>query len=195
MYEIIQGNSISEIKLGLIGERKVGKTSILYSYFGLKFKNNLLNKFWPKTMETKFNSTNNQDIQLIISDTYGAEIFYYFTINTIKDLKGIIIVFDVTSRETFDKIPEWLESVKEECSDPFIVLFGNKSDLNEKREVSIEEINKFAKEKKLKYFEVSAHSKKGIDEGINYIANLIYEKYLDEYFIIKPKIKKGNKNK
>ena len=120
---------------------------------------------------------------------------FLYLYNTIKDLKGIIIIFDVTSRETFDKIPEWLESVKDECSNPFIVLFGNKSDLYEKREVSIEEINKFAKEKKLKYFEVSAHSKKGIDEGINYIANLIYEKYLDEYFIIKPKIKKGNKKK
>ena len=48
MYEIITGDSISEIKLGLIGERKVGKTSILYSFFGRKFKNNLLINFCLK---------------------------------------------------------------------------------------------------------------------------------------------------
>ena len=92
-------------------------------------------------------------------------------------MNGIVLVSDLTNRESFDNINKWLKDIKDNFENPCIVLFGNKADLPEEEwQVTTEEAQKYAEDKKLKYFETSAKTKKGIKEGISYIANQAYKK-------------------
>ena len=58
-------------------------------------------------------------------------------------------MFDITSKSSFENLNHWLEDIKDNFDNPNLVLFGNKVDLEEKREVSKEEIEKFAKNNKI----------------------------------------------
>ena len=94
----------------------------------------------------------------------------------------------------------WLKSIKENLNVSSIILFGNKADLNKSEwQVTSEEANKYAKEKGIPYFEVSAKTGRGLNEGLLYIVNEIYDKKFDskDNNIIKIKendIEKGKKN-
>ena len=96
--------------------------------------------------------------------------------NMVRSFHGIILVFDVTDKYSFDNLDKWLNEIKEHIKNPFIILFGNKADLYEERKVPQEEIDKFTQERELTYFETSAKTKMGIMEGITYMANEIYDK-------------------
>ena len=91
-------------------------------------------------------------------------------------VNGIILVFDITSKSSFENLNHWLLDIKDNFDNPNLVLFGNKVNLEEKREVSKEEIEKFAKNNKMAYFETSAKTGYGINEGFDYIANEAYDK-------------------
>ena len=88
-----------------------------------------------------------------------------------------------------------MDYVRDNLSDPFIILFGNKADLpREKWEVTSEEINDFSKKNGLACFETSAKTKMGIMEGISYMANEIYDKIINKYkknIIIEERIQKS----
>ena len=124
-------------------------------------------------------------------DTSGQERFRSVAISRVKSFHGVILVFDVTEKHSFYNLDEWLDVIKENIKNPFIILFGNKTDLpKEKWQVTQEEIDKFAQERELTYFETSAKTKKGIMEGLSYMANEIYDKILEKYegnIIIKEK--------
>ena len=90
---------------------------------------------------------------------------------------GVILVFDVNNKNSFDNIALWIEQIRRRDQYQKIVLFGNKTDLEEQRQVTIEEAYDFSKKMKLAYFETSAKTKQRINEGFSYIANEIYDKY------------------
>ena len=71
----------------------------------------------------------------------------------------------------------WLAEINENLANPLVVLFGNKTDLEkDKWQVTSEEASKFAKEKGIAYFETSAKTKIGVNEGLSYIVNRVYNK-------------------
>ena len=116
----------------------------------------------------------------------GTQRFRSISLNIVKRVQGGILVFDVTSKNSFENLSLWLDSIYEINPSFDLILFGNKADEDKSEwEVTNEEINKFIEEKKLKYFEVSAKNRIGINDGIEYIANeLCREK---EYIVIPPK--------
>ena len=98
-------------------------------------------------------------------------------LKTTRSAQGVVLVFDLTSRKSFENINVWLEQIKENLNNPFIVLFGNKNDRSkEEWQVTIEEAEEFAKKINLKFFETSANTKFGINEGLSYIVNETYDK-------------------
>ena len=135
---------------------------------------------------TKINLNNGKEMKVILWDTAGAERFRGVSLKNIKYSDGCIIVFDVTSRQSFENVSKWLVSIKENYPNFMVILFGNKVDIDKSNwGVTSEEINKFIKEKNLKYFEVSAKNNIGIKEGIEYIINEFCDE--KEYIIIPPK--------
>ena len=92
---------------------------------------------------------------------------------TLKEVHGIILVFDYTSRKSFQNINIWLEEIKDNLnSDIIIVLFGNKIDIEkEKWKVTSEEAKEYSKKMNLMLFDISAKINQGINEGVSYIVN------------------------
>lgn len=154
------------LKLLTLGESQVGKSSILFRYSDNKF---LLTKAATIgiDMKSKIIKSGNEKIKVSIYDTAGQERFRSIIKSYYKGANGVLLVYDITKRDTFKKLDFWLEDLKNNSDDIdnlFIFLVGNKSDLEENREVSVEEANEFAKNKKLPYLEVSAKSGKNVKE-------------------------------
>ena len=127
--------------------------------------------------ETKYILKNGKNIKLFIWDTPGGERFRFVSLKTERSSHGIILVFDLTNKSTFDDLNNWLDQIKQTYYNPRLVLFGNKVDRSDYRVVSTEEAKKYAESHNLPYFEVSAKTKQGINEGLSYIVNDIYENF------------------
>ena len=171
--------NLSAIKIALLGDSSVGKTAICNSFMNLEFSQDMLSTIGQEKIERKYSLKNGKEIKLVIWDTAGQERFHSIAIKALKSAQGVIIVYDVTQKETFDHVNNWLETIKEEMPEPNLILFGNKIDL-ENREVSFEDAEKYANKNNLKYFETSAKLNKGINEGFEYIINDSYKKAEDK---------------
>ena len=89
-------------------------------------------------------------------DTAGQERFRTITQSYYRGADGIIIVFDVTDKDSFDSTSHWMHEIDKANFDCVKFLIGNKTDLQEKRQVSFEEAQKFSKNHSFDYFETSA---------------------------------------
>ena len=105
----------------------------------------------------KYKTKDDMDFKVKIWDTPGHEKLKTFTLSFCKNVDGIVIVFDLTNRHSFDNLDTWLKNVSENASPSIpVVLVGNKADFEYKREVSNEEAFEFAQKWILRYFECSA---------------------------------------
>ena len=146
------------IKLLTLGETEVGKTSIVLRYSDDKFHDNKIATIGID-FKIKIIKKGNERIKVSIYDTAGQERFKNIVKHYYKGANGVLLIYDITKRDTFEKLEFWLEDLKENSdnlNNLFIYLIGNKNDLEERREVDFEEANKFAKEKNIPYIEVSA---------------------------------------
>ena len=165
------------IEIGVLGDSNVGKTSIVNTLTGIEYIDGMISTYGTVKSERKFNMKNNQDIKLIFWDSGGAERFRSATFKSVRFANGIILVFDLRDKSSFNNISDWLDDIKNELNNPFIILFGNKADLDkDKWYVEPEEINEFSKKEGIAYFEVSAKTGKGLEEGLFYLVNQIYDK-------------------
>ena len=166
------------IKIGMLGDSRVGKTAICNTFMNIEFSDNALSTIGMEKLESQITLKNGEVIKLVIWDTAGQERFHSLALKTIRTVQGVVVVFDFTCRKSFENVTKWLSEVKENINNACIILFGNKCDLKEdKWEVTREEAIKFAKEQNLPFFETSAKINKGIKEGFNNIANTAYEKF------------------
>jgi len=161
-------------KILTIGDGGVGKTSILRRYVENKFLKHHLSTigidFLSKTLKIK-----DKEIKLKIWDTAGQERYRQITSHIYKDADGIILVFDVTSEESFNQITDWMEQIKNNVSKEEInlILIGNKCDLAD-RMVEKERGEEMAKNLNIKYFETSALTGQGINEAFEELAKQIF---------------------
>ena len=196
------------VKIALLGDTEVGKTAICHSFLGVEFILGGTTTVGVDRLDKKIKLKNSKEIKLIVWDTAGQERFRSAAFKTIKSVQGIALVFDVTSRKTFDNVNLWLEEIKEHFDNPCLVLLGNKVDIEkEKWEVTKEEIEQFAKKKNMAYFETSAKTSKGINESFVHLANIAYDKIEkhkkeepeedndDNNIVIKPEKKKKKEKK
>ena len=171
---------LKAIKIGFLGDSKVGKTSLCHAIMDFEFQKDVLSTIGDVKLETKYKLKDGNEIKLILWDTAGQERFRSVALTTLKAVMGIIVVFDITSEETFENVKVWLNEIKENLNEPYLVLFGNKIDRITERKISYEEALDFADEYNLKYFETSAKTREGLDEGLSYIINQVYEKIVNK---------------
>ena len=164
------------IRISMLGDSTVGKTSIINAFLNVEFNNTLLSNIGIEKTETKMKMKDGNEMKLIIWDTAGQERFHSISTGTIKNAQGIVVSFDVTNKKTFLNVKNWLEDIRETNDKIPIVLFGNKCDLIERRQVEEEEAQEFAKSNNLTYFETSAKENINIKDGFKKIAQEAYEK-------------------
>ena len=166
------------IKIGLLGDSGVGKTNIINSILRVKFNEEEISTIISYKFEIKVILRKENKVKLIVWDTSGQEGFRSLALKTIKNIDGIVLVFDVTNRKSFENISSWLNLIKEKTENkPHVILFGNKSDVEkEKWNITNQEIKQCVKRTKLDFFEVSAKKNQGINEGLSYLTNNLYDK-------------------
>ena len=191
MTDVIKRTAIS---ITLLGESTVGKTCINNVFLGIEFLEEHLTTVSLEKMNAVITIESGEKIKLKIWDTAGQERFRSISSNSLKSSQGAIVVFDLTNRETFEKVTDWLKQIREYSTKIVIGLFGNKSDL-EGREVSQEEIDKLCQNEDLIYFETSAKNNTGIQEGFNKVASLAYKVFEKEDIKKGEQLKKEEHNK
>ena len=152
------------IKLLTLGETEVGKTSIVLRYSDDKFHEDKTATIGID-FKIKIIRKGKEVIKVSIYDTAGEERFKTLIKHYYRGANGILLIFDLTKKSTFDKLNFWLEDLRENSDNIdnlYIHLIGNKNDLEEQRAISFEEATNFAKKNKLPYMEVSAKTGKNI---------------------------------
>ena len=192
-----------KFKMIVLGESRVGKTSLIKRYtkdqFGGVYLTTVGIDFQNKTIEIE-----DKKVKLQVWDTAGQERFRNVAKNYFQSTQGFLLVFDITDKESFQKLNDfWIGQLKMNAPEKAkSVLVGNKSDLAGQRQVSIEEAEEFAKDNNLKYYEVSAKEGTKVVELFFYLANEIYQSHTYEEFnenktitLKKEKSKKKDKKK
>ena len=164
------------LKILTIGESAVGKTCIL-----LRFTDNKFLKTHLTTIGIDYKSkvikVNNFSVKLKIWDTAGQERFRNITQQYYKGADGILLVYDVTERNSFEKVREWMKQIQQNTNKDKIgiILVGNKCDLDE-RQVSTEEGQSLAKEFGILFYESSAYKDININETFESLVGEIISK-------------------
>ena len=180
-------NKIYNIKIILLGETGVGKTSLINAYLDKQFNSSEIITS-QSNLSFKIIEIHNKKLSLNIWDTMGHERYRSITKNFYRNADGILFVFDVTKEETFNHIKDWLIS-SDECDKDFKkIIVGNKIDLE--RVISKEKMEHFAKSKNMDCYETSAKTGDGVDKIFESIAELILkdksEEQIREEFIVRP---------
>ena len=112
-----------------------------------------------------------------IWDTAGQERYKSITSAYYKGSKGAFVVYDISRKETFENVDKWIGELKTNGSeDVLIMLVGNKSDLEDKREIQIEEVKKKAEQYKIAFCETSALDGKNVEYAFDILIDEIAKK-------------------
>ncbi|OHS96372.1 Ras family protein [Tritrichomonas foetus] len=155
-------------KAVLIGDSAVGKTSIVNQY--------IFNSCSPEHQATiginfftKILTEGNTNIKLQIWDTAGQEKFHSLIPSYIRNSTVAILVYDITSRISFENLQKWHQIVIN-SSNPACIVVGNKLDLESERQIAYEEGQKFASQIKASFIETSARTPSNIQELFSQVA-------------------------
>ncbi|EGC39128.1 Rab GTPase [Dictyostelium purpureum] len=148
--------SLSKYKLVFLGDQSVGKTSIItrfmYDTFDITYQATIGIDFLSKTMYLE-----DRTVRLQLWDTAGQERFRSLIPSYIRDSSVAIVVYDITNKNSFLNTIKWIEDVRNERGNNVVImLVGNKTDLADKRQVSIEEGEAKAQEYDIMFTETSA---------------------------------------
>lgn len=152
-------------KILLIGNSGVGKSSLLLRFADDTFTDNFMPTigvdFKIRTLEV-----DGKTIKLQIWDTAGQERFKTITSSYYKGAHGIIVVYDVTDKESFKNIDTWMNEVEKHASDNVSrILVGNKNDLSDSRQVTTDEGKELSDQYNIRFMETSAKESANVEEA------------------------------
>lgn len=164
-------------KLLLIGDSGVGKSCLL-----LRFADDTYTDSYISTIGVDFKirtvDLDTKTIKLQIWDTAGQERFRTITSSYYRGAHGIIIVYDITDKESFDNVRQWLFEIDRYASENVCkLLVGNKSDLGNKRAVEYESAKAFADELSIPFLETSAKNATNVEQAFLTMAAQIKNKF------------------
>ena len=158
-YEIDDDGNI-RLKAILLGDSGVGKTNLINISVGKEFNINEKATISATFLKKKFDIGGKTYI-INIWDTIGQEKLKALTKLFFKNSKIVILVYDITNRQTFENLQFWLKDVKEALGDDFVLgVCGNKTDLYLNEQVNEEECKKFAESLNCRWLCTSAKTDK-----------------------------------
>jgi len=152
-------------KFLVIGQANTGKSCLLHHFIESKFKEDS-----SHTIGVEFGSrivnVGGKSVKLQIWDTAGQERFRSVTRSYYRGAAGALLVYDSTSRESFNTLSNWLNDARKMASPQIVILLvGNKKDLEEARQVTFLEASTFAQENDLIFLETSAKTGDSVEEA------------------------------
>ena len=166
----------------IIGDAAVGKSNLLLRYAHGQFKPE-----YQLTIGVEFGAKNiqirNKIYRIQIWDTAGQENFRSITRAYYKNSVCALVVYDITNRDSFNNVSTWIEDCKNQSPKTiFMVLVGNKSDLQDKRQVNYEEGQELAERFQMLFFETSAKDGNNVEEIFLKSADEIAKKIDQGYY-------------
>ena len=170
-----------KLKLLLIGDTAVGKTSMILKYCDDKFLDAHL-----ATIGVEFKSktifTDKYKVTLNVWDTAGQERFKSITKTFFNNANGVIFVYDITSNASFNGVKNWIKD--SEMYGKFeSIICGNKLDLDSHREVKFDTLKEFGIKTKKQIIETSAKTGENLDKAFRMLVDLILKGRTDEELI------------
>ena len=167
-------------KVVLVGDSFVGKTNIMSKYL-----NNEFHEDSKATVGVEFGSKQftieNHIVKVQIWDTAGQERYKAITSAYYKGAKGAFIVYDITRKESFDSIDKWFNDISSVADKNIvIILIGNKSDLEDQRQITKEKGEEKARSLSVAFLETSAFSGDNLEKAFEKMINEVYNKNHDE---------------
>jgi len=158
----------------IIGDTGVGKSCLLLQFTDKRFRTD-----HDLTIGVEFGARliniDQKQVKLQIWDTAGQESFRSITRSYYRGATGALLVYDISRRDTFHHLERWLTEARTNSNPNMVImLIGNKNDL-ERREVSYEEGEQFAKEHNLIFKETSAKTAANVEEAFIGTAQKIYD--------------------
>lgn len=164
------------LKILTLGDSTVGKSSLLVRYTQNKFHQNYLTTVGID-FQSKSVNYNNKKLDLQIWDSAGQEKYRSIAKQYYQKANGILLIYDITSRSSFDGIQDWIEEIQNKaCQSTSLILVGNKIDLPN-REVETIEGERLAAKNQIKFFETSALEGTNIQETFDAMINDIMCNY------------------
>ena len=181
-------------KLIIVGDTNVGKTNIMSKYvkdqFNFTSKSTIGVEFGTKILELE-----NKKIKAQIWDTAGQERYKSITSAYYKGAKGAFIVYDITNKSSFDSVDKWIKDLNSYGDKNLtMLLVGNKSDLENKRQINKEEGEEKAKSFELGFIETSACSGNNIDQAFDIMLKEVLKRYIVDNDINNEELEAGNGN-
>jgi Ras-related protein Rab-6A len=180
--EGVSVEDLIKLKLIVVGNQGTGKSCILNRFVNETFEEN-----YQATIGLDFQSKNitihDQDVRLIIYDTAGQEKFRSLIPMYIREAQIILLVYDISDKDSFDAMPNWIQEVKEVLNKEVVfALIGNKMDLESQRKISYEEGKKLAEKNNFVFQEVSAKTGKNFENLFEVqIFETVYNKFRKEF--------------
>jgi small GTP-binding protein len=170
------------LKISLVGNSNVGKTSLLQRYI----KNNFSNEY-SRTIgmnsETKIYQFQEHSFKINLNDYIGGNGEFRPMPRSYLHCEGILLCFDLTNKNSFQKLDFWMELIKNNQNEGTLIwLIGNKSDLVDFKEVKDEEIQSFVLKHQLQYFNVSSKIGDDVKETFDIFIKQIIENNQLKYF-------------
>jgi Ras-related protein Rab-21 len=151
-------------KVVLLGEGRVGKTSILLRYTKGEYNDRQVSTLQASFLDKKI-MVGNVTAQLSVWDTAGQERFHALGPIYYRDADGALLVYDITDAESFNKVKKWVKELRKIVgNDISIAIAGNKIDMEKNRNVNEQEAIKYADSVSAKHFHTSAKANKGLED-------------------------------
>ncbi len=167
-------------KIVIIGDSGVGKTNLIGRYLKNEYKEDSKATVGVEFGEKKY-EINGLKIKAQIWDTAGQERYKSITSAYYKGAKGALIVYDITNRFTFESVDKWVQDLNSYGDKNLtLLLVGNKSDLEDKRQIMKEDGEEKAKSFNLGFIETSACSGDNIDQAFDIMLKEVLKKYVVE---------------
>ena len=164
-----------------LGNTAVGKTTFILRYTENTFKSNYLTTIGIDFKSKIITLENHKRYNIQFFDSAGQEKYKSLALNVIKNAHGIILMYSVTDKISFDSISNWMKNVIDIKGKDFpVILVGNKIDLVDERQVSIEDGENSAQKYGIKFYEISNKLGMNVEKACLDLINLILDKNSNE---------------
>ena len=173
------------IKLSIIGDSNVGKSNFLFKFIEGQFSPlHVATVGFDYKSKVVFLPQCKKKVKLQIWDTAGQEKYMSINKNLFQRVQGIILMYDITKRETFEHLETWINIIKQMTNEIPIILVGNKVDQEDNAEngriVEYSEGEDFARENDFDFFETSAMDGTNVNKVFITIAERIIKNLQDD---------------
>ncbi len=164
------------IKITLLGEKNVGKTSLVYRFIENKFRENYKATLGVNLLKKDMDIGGYGGVSAQIWDLGGQESFKSLRSLYLEGANGALVIFDMTDTNSFERLDEWIQDFRSARGDAPIILIGNKSDLKNQIKITEKEASEFTKTNTMELIITSAKTGENVENAFIQLTKTILDK-------------------